>query len=73
MAKKRTSAEAGDHNQSAKQKGIYRRLMLWVFRNKEPDEVTGELLFSQAGRRNWGHSSFSLSIEEKMNVPSFLR
>jgi hypothetical protein len=32
-------------------KGRYRRFLLWVFQNKQPDEATGELRFSQADLR----------------------
>ena len=51
MAKKKTSKKAGGLKQPAKATGIYRRLMLWVFQNKQPDEATGELHFSQADLR----------------------
>jgi hypothetical protein len=51
MAKKKNAEGTGDTENPAKKKGLYRRLMLWVFQNKEPDESTGELLFSQADLR----------------------
>jgi hypothetical protein len=38
-------------DETAKKPGLYRRLMVWVFQNKEPDEETGELHFSQADLR----------------------
>ncbi|MCI0465140.1 MAG: hypothetical protein L0Z62_50100 [Gemmataceae bacterium] len=53
MAKKKSERAADEPGQPAKkkQRGLYRRLMLWVFQHKEPEEATGELLFSQADLR----------------------
>jgi hypothetical protein len=50
MPKKRKGDQPKDTTKAAKKRDLYRRLLLWVFQNNEPDEATGEVL-SQADLR----------------------
>ena len=51
MAKRKPGKKPEGTGKPTKKRDLYRRLLLWVFQNKQPDEATGEVLFSQADLR----------------------
>lgn len=65
MAKKKKGKQPESTEKPARKQGVYRRLLLWVFQNKQPDEATGELPFSQSDLRQ---AAVALG-EEAANFP----